>query len=146
MAQMTFPVTQAGLEVTVLIGVDGTSTAALSATGQPISRPTRAQGTLDTGASVTSVASWVLRQLPLQKVTSRTTHTASGPASVDLYRVSLSIIDPARPGGPTLVEPDLLISELPTLLPDADVLIGLDVLLGCRLHLDGPARHFTLDF
>ena len=28
---------------------------------------------------------------------------------------------------------------------DVDVLVGLDVLLGCRLTLDGPARWFTLE-
>jgi hypothetical protein len=36
--------------------------------------------------------------------------------------------------------------ELPALLPGADVLIGLDVLLTCKLILDGPARQFTLEF
>jgi hypothetical protein len=41
---------------------------------------------------------------------------------------------------------DLLVTELAAQLPDADVLIGLDVLLTCKLILDGPGRTFTLDF
>jgi hypothetical protein len=45
-----------------------------------------------------------------------------------------------------LTWPDLLVTELTTVLPDADDLIGLDVLLQCKLHLDGPARQFTLEF
>jgi hypothetical protein len=45
-----------------------------------------------------------------------------------------------------LVEANLLVSELTATLPDADVLVGLDVRLGCRLLLDGPGRQFTLDF
>jgi hypothetical protein len=36
--------------------------------------------------------------------------------------------------------------ELPTPLPTANVVIGLDVLLGCKLLLDGPKRQFLLDF
>jgi hypothetical protein len=32
------------------------------------------------------------------------------------------------------------------ILPNLDVLIGLDVLLTARLLLDGPAREFILDF
>ena len=30
--------------------------------------------------------------------------------------------------------------------PDVEVFIGLDILLDCRLLLDGPGRQFTLDF
>jgi hypothetical protein len=59
--------------------------------------------------------------------------------------VSLTILDPTRPQLPWFVQPDLLVMEMPAGLP-LDVLIGMDVLLGCRLTLDGPARQFTLDF
>ncbi len=63
-----------------------------------------------------------------------------------LYEVSISIEDPAQSGTLLLTESDLLVSELIAVLPDADVLIGLDLLLGGKLLLDGPARLFTLDF
>ena len=53
--------------------------------------------------------------------------------------------DPARPGAPMLTHPGVRVSELAVSLPDADVLIGLNVLLDGRLLLDGPARQFTLE-
>ena len=70
----------------------------------------------------------------------------AGPVAVNLHEVSLSITDPGLSGAPMLTCADLLASELATALPDVDVLVGLDVLLGCRLTLDGPARTFTLEF
>ncbi len=39
-----------------------------------------------------------------------------------------------------------MVTELPAPLPDADVLVGLDLLLDCKLVLDGPGRWFTLEF
>jgi hypothetical protein len=102
---------------------------------------------LDTGTDVTAVASSILRQLPLSAPASRITHTASGRVNVNVYRVSLGITDPTQPAGsPWLTHSDLLVTELTTVLPDADVLIGLDILLGCKFVLDGPAMRFTLEF
>jgi hypothetical protein len=45
-----------------------------------------------------------------------------------------------------LTAPDLPVVELPAGLPDADVLIGMDVLLTCKLVLDSPRRQFALEF
>jgi hypothetical protein len=73
-------------------------------------------------------------------------HTVAGQIRVSLYEVSLGITDPNQPGGPWMTRPSLLVTELAAALTDADVLIGLDVLLECTLLLDGPARMFTLDF
>jgi hypothetical protein len=75
-----------------------------------------------------------------------TTTTAAGPMNVDLYKVSLSVTNAAMPGGPLLSVPDLMVMEIATTLPTAEVLIGFDVLLSARLLLDGPGRAFTLDF
>jgi hypothetical protein len=36
--------------------------------------------------------------------------------------------------------------ELLTSLPGPDVLIGLDVLLKCRLFVDGPGKWFKIEF
>jgi hypothetical protein len=60
--------------------------------------------------------------------------------------VSVSITDFGTPGAPLFVQPTLLVMELPLALANVDVLIGMDILLGCRMLLDGPARQFTLDF
>ncbi len=45
-----------------------------------------------------------------------------------------------------LTRDDLLIMELIDPIPGVEVLIGLDILLDCRLLLDGPGRQFTLEF
>jgi hypothetical protein len=45
-----------------------------------------------------------------------------------------------------LTRRDLIVMEMPSPIPGVDVLIGLDVLLDCKLLLDGPARSFTLEF
>jgi hypothetical protein len=60
--------------------------------------------------------------------------------------VGLSITDLTTPGAPELSLPTFGAMELPAALPTIDVLVGLDVLLRCRLELDGPGRNFTLDF
>jgi hypothetical protein len=73
------------------------------------------------------------------------TQGISGSVLVDLYHVSLSIWDAAQPNRPWFTQPDLLVMELPPGSP-VDVLIGMDVLLGCRMFPDGPGRQFTLDF
>jgi hypothetical protein len=147
MAQLTFAVTNAGLAVPVLIGLTRQAMITLIAAGQQVPAPVAARGLLDTGSDVTAVAPWILQQLALPVASTTSTHTASGPVNVKLYRVSVSITDPARSvGSPWLTCADLLVTELATLLPDADVLIGLDVLLTCKLLLDGPGRLFTLEF
>jgi hypothetical protein len=144
MSQLTFPVSPVGLAVPVWIGLSGTVIAVRYGTGRPISPPVQARGLLDTGSDVTAVASWLLQGLPVATVT--TTHTVAGLVKVNLYEVSLGITDPGQPGSPWLTEADLLVMELAAVLPNVDVLIGLDVLLRYKLLLEGPARQFTLEF
>jgi hypothetical protein len=130
----------------VLIGLDGKTTTALLAAGQPIGPPVQVRGLLDTATSVTSVVAWVLQRLGLAPTSSATTQTASGVVPVRLFTVSLSITDPTLPASSWLTQSDLLVMELTTVLQDTDVLIGLDILLACKLILDGPARQFSLEF
>jgi hypothetical protein len=147
MAQLRFPVTRAGLAVPVWIGQHRVLTAALLASGKPPVLPVQARGLLDTATDLSAVAAGVLQQLAISPVSSTAIHTAGGSVTVRLFRVSLGITDPSQPAGaPWLTEPDLLVTELPAPLPDADVLVGLDVLLDCKLVLDGPGRSFTLEF
>ncbi len=146
MAQLTFPVAKAGLAVPVWIGLSGDATNALLAAGQPLVLPVAGRGLLDTGTDVTAVAAWILRQLAIAATSKKCTHKASGQARVSVYQVSLGITDPAQSVRVWLTRPNHLVTELPAVLPDADVLIGLDVLLECKLFRDGPAREFTLEF
>jgi hypothetical protein len=71
MEHLTFPFSANGLTLDVLIGLDGNSTAQLHACGQPIPRPVRARGVLDTGTDATAIAHWVFQQLGLQPKKSR---------------------------------------------------------------------------
>ncbi len=48
--------------------------------------------------------------------------------------------------GATVLVRDLEVSALAHPIPGTDLLIGLDLLLDCRLFVDGPARTFTFDF
>jgi hypothetical protein len=146
MPRVTFSVTRAGLAVAVWVGLDGKTSAALQAAGRPIPAPVRARGLLDTCADVTAIASWVIRQLAIAPATTATTQTAGGVVAVNLYEMSLSIADPGPAGGLLVTHPGLVVSELSVGLPDADVLVGLDLLLEGKLLLDGPARQFTLEY
>jgi hypothetical protein len=146
MAHLTFAVTSAGLAVPVWVGLTDQAMIALVGAGMQVPAPVGARGLLDTCADVTAVAPWILQQLGVPVATTSSTHTAGGPVKVSLYRVSVGITDPTQPAGsPWLTHSDLLVTGLATVLPDADVLIGLDVLLTCKLLLDGPAGQFTLE-
>ena len=52
MPKLEFPVLSEGLLVDVLIGLDGATTTALVAAGQPVAAPIRARGEIDTGCNV----------------------------------------------------------------------------------------------
>jgi hypothetical protein len=146
MPKLTFPVLPDGLLVDVVIGLDGGTTAAQLAAGQPITRPMLACGEIDTGSSMTAVSAAILRQLGVPLQYQASTQTAAGPLAVNVFNVSVGIRKLADPAGPELVEANLLVMELTTALPQIDVLIGLDLLLGYRFLLHGPARQFALKF
>ena len=146
MAGLTFPVSQAGLELPVLVGLDGQATTTLHAAGQPIPPPILVRGLVDTGSNATSVATWILKRLGVGSGVIGSTQTAGGIVQASIHHVSIGILDPNQPGSPSFSLPTVLISELPFFLPDADVLVGLNVLLECNLMLDGPGRKFSLQF
>jgi hypothetical protein len=139
MPKLTFSVTEAGLAVPVWIGLRAPRMLALQEAGRAIPAPLLIQGVVDTGSNVTAVARTVLKQLGIRTSLRASTHTAAGRVRVRLARVSLAITDPGKAQSPWLREPDLQIMELAAPLPDADVIIGRDVLLKIKLHLNGPA-------
>ncbi len=119
----------------------------LLASGQSVPPPLQARGQIDTGSDLTAVAASLLQALGATPATvTATTTTAGGKVKVRLFEVSLSITDPLQSPTAWLTEPDLLVTELATVLPTTDVLIGLDVLLTCKMALDGPARLFSMEF
>src|SRR5207237_911323 len=113
--------------------------------GRPFPPSMSARGLIDTGSDVSAVAPAILAQLGIPVYSRATSQGIGGRISVRLFSVSLFVLDVARPALPWLMQPDLLVIELPTLL-QVDVLIGMDILLGCRMLLDGPVGQFTLEF
>ncbi len=147
MATLTFPIQPDGLICDVLIGLVGKTTAALVAAGQAVLAPVLCRGLIDTGADITSIAPAVLRQLGLSiPVAKSKTRTTTGSAPVDLFEVSVNVLDLRNLSGPKLILPTVMVMEVPAPLLNLDVLIGLDVLLTARLILDGPGCVFTRDF
>jgi hypothetical protein len=103
------------------------------------------KGLIDTGSDITAVALPILQQLGAPAVRQAATQSVGGSVPVNLYRVSLHILDVQHLGLPWLSQASLVVMELAAGFP-FDGLIGLDVLLTCKLHLDGPARQFTMEF
>jgi hypothetical protein len=145
MAQLTFSISGPDLWVDVRVNLSAPALINIHAAGGPApsSLPARAQ--IDTGSTVTVVATSIIGRLGIAPVIQTTTQGIGGSLPVQLFRVSLSILDASRPHLPWLTHPDLLVMEAPA-NPVVDVLIGMDVLLGCRMLVDGPARRLTLDF
>jgi hypothetical protein len=104
------------------------------------------RGELDTGSNVTAVSAAILQRLGVPAQYQATTHTPAGPLAVNVFEVNVGVRNLADPTGAELVEAKLPVMELTTALPQIEVLIGFDVLLGCRFMLDGPGRQFSLDF
>ncbi len=146
MAQLTFPLQQNELRLVAVISLNHQAMAALVAAGQPFPTPIWATGLIDTGSSISCITADIVQKLGIPAVVHTSTRTASGSVPVRLFRVSLSIPPAGNLPGAMLTRDDLLVMELIDPPPDVDVLIGLDILLDCRLLLDGPARQFTLDF
>ena len=82
MPRLTYPLTPAGLAVSVLVGLDGKTSAALLAAGRPIPPPVQARGLLDTCSDLTAVAAWVLQRLSISPATTATSYTTAGPVAV----------------------------------------------------------------
>jgi hypothetical protein len=97
MPKLAYPITQAGLEVPVLIGLDGQDTSDLVAAGKPIPLPVQARGLIDTGSGLTAVAPWVLQALGVKSRGQVSTLTAGGQTSVQPL--------PCKPHGCRLLSP-----------------------------------------
>jgi hypothetical protein len=144
MAQLDFPIVPAGLSVDVLVNLQASVLVPLRSSGGGPSS-VQGKGLLDTGSDVTGVALPILQQLGVPVVRRVSTQGIGGTVQVNLYRVSLHVLDSNRLGLPWLSQPSLLVMELVPGFP-CDVLIGMDVLLTCKMLVDGPARRFTLEF
>lgn len=145
MSQLTFPITLDGRSVDVLVNLDGATLRSLQAFGRPLPASVPARGLIDTGSDVSCVAPALLQQLGIPVHSHGTTQGIGGMIPVRLFNATLFILDRGQLHLPWLAQPDLLVMELPSTLP-VEVLIGMDILLNCKMLVDGPARQFTLEF
>lgn len=145
MPSLTFPIGPDGLLVPAVVAQHQKAIADALARGLPVAAPIQVVGELDTGCNATAVSRRVIQQLNLAATGGSSTTTAAGPALVNLYEVSLSIVSSAGSAGPMFTIPHLDVAELPFLLP-IDILIGLDVILQCDLHVFGRQGIFRIDF
>lgn len=146
MPHLTFPMSDDGLALDVLIGLDGAASHACVAAGQPVPVPLQVKALIDSGCDPTAVSQSVLNALGLLRGTTATTHTAAGLVQVEVFQVSLSIYGPDGTSGPSFNAADWKVTALPQPIPGIDVLLGLDLLRQCLLIVDGPGKKFTLSF
>jgi hypothetical protein len=145
MAQLTFPIVAGELQVDVRVNLSAPDWAVRRAANQPAPTSFETRAILDTGSNISGVSSAIIQHFSLTKSGHSTTSVIGGATPVDLYHVSLSICDAAQLHLPWFTDADLEVMELTPNTP-VNVLIGMDVLLRCRMLLDGPGRQFTLDF
>jgi hypothetical protein len=144
MPRLTFPISADGLLVPVLVGLDAAELQALVDGGLPLPPPVSGMGLVDTGTTMTAITARMLAAVGAVPCGRASTTTASGPVVVSLYRVSLTLYDPARSPADALVFGSTTVTELAFDLPDADVLIGLDLIRALVFTVDGPAGQFAL--
>jgi len=129
-----------------MIGLNDSETIKRHAAGQPIPSPVMTRGVIDTGSDVSVVARRIVAQLGVPSAAFRTTQTVVGAVNVALVKVSLSLFGPVPLSPPMLTRENLIVMELPSPLPNIEVLIGRDVLSQCLLIDDEPGGRFTLAF
>jgi hypothetical protein len=146
MPQLTFVFPSGELKLTVIVGHNRKDLGVRLAAGQALPSPVWTTGVIDTGTNVTCVTPDVLQRLGLTPTGQGKSQTAAGEAPVNLFEVSVSIPPPGNVAGPRLTRRDLTVMELPSPIPGVEVPVGMDILLACKLLLDGPACQLTLEF
>ena len=144
MPQLSFPFDHNGMFVDVLLSCGGDRMKQLLAQNDPVPAPIWARGLIDTGTNVSAVSLAILQQLDIPKGDAVQSVGIASEFATHYYEISLTIADKSASTGPTFAPPDVSVIHLEAV--GVDVLIGLDLLVSCRLVLDGPARLFTLEF
>jgi hypothetical protein len=141
---MTFPFGPGGLITPAYVGLTSTDLAAALVSGASPPLVMQVRAMIDTGTTVTAVASRVLSSLNVPAGPLVETTTAAGLVRVPIYHVSFTIYDLAS--GNTYNRHHWTVTGLAHDLDDVDVLFGLDLLREIVLLVDGPRQTFSLDF
>jgi hypothetical protein len=145
MANLTFAISKNGLIAPVLVDLTDETKTDLDAKGLPIPTAIMCRGLVDTGSDASAVAPWVIQRLGLGPGIPASTQTAGGMRNTAIHWIRLDVLNPNH-GQPDLTFPSIMVSELTAELSDAEVLIGLDTLIGCNFFLEGPLQRFTFAF
>jgi len=143
MPSVKFKLTTLGMEFPVLIGFDQVAMRAHQTAGTPIPKPFAGSALVDTGSDLTCVSASLLQQIGSVKIASHSTQTISGRQYIDIFSLSLSI--PSRQVA-MFVVPTLIVMQLPTAIPNIDVLFGMDLLCQLRTMIDGPKGEFEFHY
>ncbi len=144
MPQLSFPFDLNGMIVDVMIAPGANDLAALAAAGEPWPTPRSGKGLIDTGTNVSGVSLRILDELGILPLDELKTLGIGGEVDVGYYEVSLTILNRTNGSQIEYSPPDVKVIGID--IPEIDALIGLDVLIGCRMMLDGPGRKFSLHF
>jgi hypothetical protein len=144
MAQLTFPIVPDGLLVDVFVNLEAPALVPLWAAGRPCA-PAPGRGLIDTGSTGSGISVPIIQRLNLVPVLQGTSAGLWSTAGVNLYLVSLHVLDQQDVTLPWFSHASLMVMELPVDFAH-DVLIGMDVLQSCKTLIDGPAQRFTLEF
>jgi hypothetical protein len=145
MSRLTHQFTIDDIRFPAFVGPDGDAITAAINAGHRIPPAVTVTAVLDTGTNITAISPAVEAGLGLHPIGHGSTRTASGPAPVPFYYASIGVPPVFGVTAPVVIALKLKVCVL-DLETGIDVLFGLDLLLNCRLFLDGPARTFTLDF
>lgn len=143
MPQLTFPFDLNGMFVDVMIAPGADFLATLDQV-KPWPTPRWGRAMIDTGTNVSAVSLAILDALEIAPEGDLRTLGISGEMDVTLYEVSLTIMNRASGSQIEYAPPDVKVIGID--IPDIDALIGLDLLIGCRMMLDGPGGRFSLHF
>ena len=145
MAQLIFPIVADGLCVDVYVNLDAATLVPRRLSGQSGPQPIRARGLIDTASDITMVAEAIIQQLQAPRIYQTTTTGIGGSVPVNLHSVSLHILNYQTTPTFWYSHPTLVVGALAPGLA-FDVLIGLDIIRKCKMHVDGPADWFMLEF
>jgi hypothetical protein len=144
MPQITFPFDLSGMFVDVMIAPSGGVLTAMKNAGKPFPSPVWGKAMIDTGTNVSAVSIAILESLGIQPESEVETRGIGGEMDVGYYEVSLTIMNRATGSQIEYAPPDVKVIGID--VPDIDALIGLDLLIGCRMMFDGPGGEFSLHF
>ncbi len=128
-----------------VVGPDRAESIRRATAGQPVPA-VWLTGVIDTGTIVTCVAASVLQKLALAPSAHSQSQTVSGPVSASLFDISITIPPASRLPGSDFTLEHLQVMELAQPIPNVEMLIGMDIILLCKLLIDGPGGSFVLEF